>query len=211
MLVCKLKHAIKQPVLLPASDSPFRWGQQMKKALCFCQLQQRCALKPFSVNKLALFEVMTCLSLSAWALGDPLTFHQKEVHLLLLLTLLHLSLHLVAILPQPSWPFVCPSFYCLMPSGTAVLKLFQAYSCENVHVHWIECLRIIKCPLRCWWIYWSKVWQSLTGGKCHGWLKQSFCLQVLAPCVWLGGKDYTLKWSTPCEYTFLIILNLKET
>lgn len=30
----------------------------------FCQLQQRCAPKPFSVKKLALFSVVTCLSLS---------------------------------------------------------------------------------------------------------------------------------------------------
>ena len=53
----------------------------MKRALWLCQQWLLWAQKPFSVNKLALSQIMACLPLSTWAHGDPLTFYQKDTPL----------------------------------------------------------------------------------------------------------------------------------
>lgn len=57
-----------------------------------------------------------------------------------------------------------------------------------------------KCPLRRWWIYWSKVWQSLIERKCHGWLKAG----IFPP----GSCSTCLTWrqreTFGCFFVFII-------
>lgn len=152
----------------------FRSGLQMEKALCFCQLWQRCALKPFSVNKLALFYVMTCLSLSAWVRRDLLTFHQYEMLTFRLLALAHLSHHSH---DHPSSLAFCLSQ--LLFSNAVCdhsLEIVSGLVIQKRHIHWNQCLCAL-CPPRCRWTYWRKeglslAWENATGG----W---SLCLQLL--------------------------------
>lgn len=100
----------------PASDSPFANGSRWRKLAFFCQLWQRCALKPFAANKLALFWVMTCLSLSAWVLADPLPTYPPP-NLPSVRNGCDPPLYAVpSIMPshdRPPWPFACPTTYCL--------------------------------------------------------------------------------------------------
>lgn len=165
----------------------FYGDQWMEKAFCFCQPRKRCALKPFFVNKLALFQVTTCLTVclrAAWSLN----LWSKRSPLLLLPA----SFHLTPNLPRPCAGLLSvSSFYRLMLSASEVLKLFLVQSCENVFVLY-SAASTHTCPPRHWWIYWRKVWQSLTGRKCRAWLKQSIRPQAHSVCMRLRGSRLTL-------------------
>lgn len=126
----------------------FRSGLQTEKALCFCQLWQRCALKPFSVNKLALFHVMTCLSLSAWVLRDLLTFHQYEMLTFRLLALPHLPHHSHN---HPSSQAFCLSQLLFFNAfRDHCLEIVSGLVIQKRRIHRNRCLWIL-CSPRCRW------------------------------------------------------------
>lgn len=99
---------------------------------CFCQLWQRCALKPFAANKPALFWVMTCLSLSAWVLADP------PPNLSSVRNGCSPPFVRCPIYHGISWPSsvaFCLSHFLLFNAGTTATKSFRAQSYEKNLVH----------------------------------------------------------------------------